>query len=93
MRIAVAYRTTFGRDFLVDLVGYRRHGHNEGDEPAYTQPLLYDRIRAHPTARASTGIIICAPGIRDQHASQFFSPVMWCIHRTYEIVQINCKSC
>ncbi|MDA1080833.1 MAG: 2-oxoglutarate dehydrogenase E1 component [Gemmatimonadetes bacterium] len=51
MRIAVAYRTTFGRDFLVDLVGYRRHGHNEGDEPAYTQPLLYDKIRAHPTVR------------------------------------------
>ena len=55
MRIAVAYRTKFGRDFLVDLVGYRRHGHNEGDEPAYTQPLLYDKIKAHATPRSGMG--------------------------------------
>jgi 2-oxoglutarate dehydrogenase E1 component len=51
MRIAIAYRQTFSKDFLVDLVGYRRHGHNEGDEPAYTQPTLYDRIKKHPTVR------------------------------------------
>jgi 2-oxoglutarate dehydrogenase E1 component len=63
MRIAVAYRTTFGRDFLVDLVGYRRHGHNEGDEPAYTQPLMYERIRAHPTARQVWGTRLVNEGI------------------------------
>jgi 2-oxoglutarate dehydrogenase E1 component len=51
MRIAVAYRNTFGKDFLVDLVGYRRWGHNEGDEPTYTQPKLYEAVKAHPTAR------------------------------------------
>jgi len=51
MRIAVAYRNTFGKDFLVDLVGYRRWGHNEGDEPTYTQPKLYETVKAHPTAR------------------------------------------
>jgi 2-oxoglutarate dehydrogenase E1 component len=51
MRIAVAYRTRFKKDFLVDLVGYRRWGHNEGDEPTYTQPQLYERVKAHPTAR------------------------------------------
>jgi 2-oxoglutarate dehydrogenase E1 component len=51
MRIATAYRSTFGKDFLIDLVGYRRHGHNEGDEPTYTQPVLYERIKAHPTPR------------------------------------------
>lgn len=51
MRIAIAYRQTFRKDFLVDLVGYRRHGHNEGDEPTYTQPTIYDRIRKHPTVR------------------------------------------
>ena len=66
MRIAVAYRTTFGRDFLVDLVGYRRHGHNEGDEPAYTQPLLYDKIRAHPTVRARWGAKLVSDGIVTQ---------------------------
>ncbi len=51
MRIAVAYRARFKKDFLVDLVGYRRWGHNEGDEPTYTQPQLYERVKAHPTAR------------------------------------------
>ena len=50
-RLAIAYRNTFTRDFLIDLVGYRRHGHNEGDEPAFTQPLMYRTIAAHPTVR------------------------------------------
>ena len=51
-RMAFAYREKFGKDFLIDLVGYRRWGHNEGEEPAYTQPRMYEVIRAHPTARA-----------------------------------------
>ena len=66
MRIAVAYRTQFGRDFLVDLVGYRRHGHNEGDEPTYTQPLMYDHIKAHPTARQMWGARLVSEGIVTQ---------------------------
>ncbi len=51
MRLAMAYRATFHDDILVDLVGYRRHGHNEGDEPGYTQPRLYEKIAEHPTVR------------------------------------------
>ena len=66
MRIAVAYRTQFGRDFLVDLVGYRRHGHNEGDEPTYTQPLLYERIKSHPTARQVWGHRLVSEGVVTQ---------------------------
>jgi 2-oxoglutarate dehydrogenase E1 component len=66
MRIAVAYRTKFGRDFLVDLVGYRRHGHNEGDEPSYTQPLLYEKIKVHPTARQLWGARLVTEGIVTQ---------------------------
>ena len=50
-RLAFAYRERFQRDFLIDLIGYRRYGHNEGDEPAFTQPLMYQRIAAHPTVR------------------------------------------
>ncbi len=49
--IAYAYRVKFRKDFLIDLIGYRRHGHNEGDDPSLTQPSLYRRIRAHPTVR------------------------------------------
>jgi 2-oxoglutarate dehydrogenase E1 component len=50
-RLAFAYRMTFHRDMLIDLVGYRRYGHNEGDEPAFTQPVLYRKVSEHPTVR------------------------------------------
>ena len=52
VRLAMAYRNEYHDDVLIDLVGYRRHGHNEGDEPAYTQPRLYAGIRRHPTVRS-----------------------------------------
>ncbi|GLV56258.1 2-oxoglutarate dehydrogenase E1 component [Dictyobacter sp. S3.2.2.5] len=51
VRIAHAYRDQFHKDVVIDLVGYRRWGHNEGDEPAFTQPQMYDSIRTHPTVR------------------------------------------
>src|SRR6266852_7389828 len=51
VRMAHAYRDEFHKDILVDLVGYRRWGHNEGDEPAFTQPQMYEIIRNHPSAR------------------------------------------
>jgi 2-oxoglutarate dehydrogenase E1 component len=55
VRLALAYRTRFGADVLIDLVGYRRFGHNEGDEPAYTQPRMYDLIAEHPTVLTQWG--------------------------------------
>jgi 2-oxoglutarate dehydrogenase E1 component len=51
VRLALAYRRRFGNDVVVDLVGYRRFGHNEQDEAAYTQPLMVAAIEAHPTVR------------------------------------------
>ena len=68
VRLAMAYRQKFHGDFLVDLVGYRRRGHNEEDEPAYTQPLLYEAIAAHPTVRARYLASLAADGVVDEAA-------------------------
>ena len=64
VRLAVSYRETFQRDVLIDLIGYRRFGHNEGDEPAYTQPLLMDKIRHHPPLVQVYGAQLVARGLR-----------------------------
>ncbi len=50
-KLAFEYRQLFNKDIVIDLFGYRRHGHNEGDEPGFTQPLLYEKIKMHPSVR------------------------------------------
>jgi 2-oxoglutarate dehydrogenase E1 component len=52
LRISLDYRQEFHKDVVLDLIGFRRHGHSEGDEPTYTQPLMYKRIQEHPGVRA-----------------------------------------
>jgi len=63
VRLAIEYRARFGKDFLIDVVGYRRHGHNETDEPAFTQPKLYKEIRSHPSPREVWGSRLVAEGV------------------------------
>lgn len=74
-KLAVEYRQKFKHDIVIDMWCYRRFGHNEGDEPGFTQPLMYDRIRAHPrvselyAARLEREGVIdgtVAPGMRDE---------------------------
>ncbi len=64
-RLAYAYRARFHRDFMIDLVGYRRFGHNEGDEPRFTQPLMYRQIDQHPTVREIWAQTLIEKGIVD----------------------------
>lgn len=51
IKLALDYRQKFGKDVVIDLICYRKHGHNEGDEPAFTQPGLYKEIQDHPSVR------------------------------------------
>ncbi len=61
-RFALEYRMKFRKDVVIDLVCYRRHGHNEADEPAATQPMMYQTIRAKPTAREAYAAQLVAEG-------------------------------
>jgi 2-oxoglutarate dehydrogenase E1 component len=62
-RLAKGFRDAFHKDVMIDLVGYRRWGHNEGDEPAFTQPQMYEVIRSHPTAREVYARLLLREGL------------------------------
>lgn len=66
MDIALKFRQQWGRDVVINMICYRRFGHNEGDEPAYTQPLMYDIIRKHPTLREIYGQKLIRENVVDQ---------------------------
>jgi 2-oxoglutarate dehydrogenase E1 component len=63
VRLALAYRRRFGHDVVIDLVGYRRFGHNEQDEAAYTQPLMAEQIATHPTVRELYAARLISAGV------------------------------
>jgi 2-oxoglutarate dehydrogenase E1 component len=62
-RLSWAYRQQFRLDFIIDLIGYRRYGHNEGDEPAFTQPRIYQIVGAHPTVREQYARALAGSGV------------------------------
>ncbi|MFC3213898.1 2-oxoglutarate dehydrogenase E1 component [Novosphingobium panipatense] len=64
-KLAIDYRQTFGRDIVIDMWCYRRFGHNEGDEPGFTQPLMYQKIRQHPPVSKIYGERLLREGVID----------------------------
>jgi 2-oxoglutarate dehydrogenase E1 component len=63
VQLAMMYREKFDKDCVIDLVGYRRYGHNEGDEPRYTQPMMYARIDQHPPVKDLYARALIAEGV------------------------------
>ena len=87
-RLAFAYRVAFRKDVLIDLVGYRRHGHNEGDEPSFTQPLLTERIAAHPTVREQWAATLVGRGvIPPERPAQLVAEALQGLQRVLDTLQ------
>jgi 2-oxoglutarate dehydrogenase E1 component len=88
VRLALAYRRRFGHDVVVDLVGYRRHGHNEQDEAAYTQPLLAAAIAAHPTVREEFAARLVADGdVTQEQADELEEEVLAELRQAHEALK------
>jgi 2-oxoglutarate dehydrogenase E1 component len=66
LRLALDFRQEFNKDVVLDVIGFRRLGHNEGDEPSYTQPLMYARVKAHPGVRAKYAERLVREGVVSQ---------------------------
>ena len=69
-KIATEYRQKFNRDVVIDMVCYRRFGHNEGDEPSFTQPIMYRKIKSHPTTLTLYGKRLSAEGLTSDEKLQ-----------------------
>ncbi len=80
-RMAAEFRQQFATDFVLDIVCYRRHGHNENDEPAFTQPIMYRAIKDRPTTRALYAQRLAAEGVASADEAQ----AMWdALFRSYD---------
>ncbi len=77
VRLAFAFREQFGHDVLIDLIGYRRFGHNEADEPAYTQPEMYQAIKKHPPARELYARQLIDRGVVSEQESTEMTDSVW----------------
>jgi 2-oxoglutarate dehydrogenase E1 component len=88
IRLALAFRRRFESDVVVDLVGYRRHGHNEQDEAAYTQPLMAAQIAEHPTVREQFAAQLVADGVvTEEEAKRFVDEVTTELRQAHEALK------
>ena len=79
VRLAFAFRQEFGHDVLIDLIGYRRFGHNEADEPAYTQPEMYQVIKKHPSVRELFARQLIEQGVVSEQESTEMTDAVWAV--------------
>jgi 2-oxoglutarate dehydrogenase E1 component len=79
VRLAFAFRQEFGHDVLIDLIGYRRFGHNEADEPAYTQPEMYQAIKKHPPVRELFARQLIEQGVVSEQESTEMTDNVWAL--------------
>lgn len=88
--IALRFRQTFGQDIVIDLYCYRRFGHNEGDEPAFTQPQMYEKIKNHPTLMALYANKLATDGIMNkEEADAFFKEKMASLQKILDETRKN----
>jgi 2-oxoglutarate dehydrogenase E1 component len=93
--LALEFREKFGRDVVIDMYCYRKHGHNETDEPAFTQPVLYKKIAGHPQVSAVLGQKLIAEGvITDADAEAIRAEFTAALEKNFEIAKAaeNAKS-
>ncbi len=79
VRLAFAFRQEFGHDVLIDVIGYRRFGHNEADEPAYTQPEMYQVIKRHPPVRELFAKQLIDAGVVSEQESTEMTDHVWTV--------------
>jgi 2-oxoglutarate dehydrogenase E1 component len=90
IRLAMAYRERFRHDVVVDLVGYRRFGHNEGDEPSYTQPLMYRVIEEHrPVRELYEEALVEAGVVTNEEAGRFLDEVQERMRAAHEALKAS----
>ncbi len=88
LQIALDYRQKFRKDVVIDLIGFRRHGHNEGDEPSYTQPLMYQKVKDHPGVREIYTRQLIREGVVTQEDVDFMIDERW---RRFENALLGAK--
>jgi len=87
-RIATEFRQQFNKDVVIDMFCYRRFGHNEGDEPAFTQPLMYKQIRQHPSVRQVYSNRLVAEGVVSEGEAESFVSQWWeRLERDFEVAK------